>query len=136
MIGENLAYAAAQVVHNFGAVAVVGGALCALWLRPEAGAERRLAGLVLAGWLAQAASGAMFGAVSLHYYGSLPDIQGVAVLALRVKVLAAVAGVLLAAAFLRRAAHWSDASRRRSWAASSALAVVALTAAAFLRWFS
>lgn len=136
MIAENLAYAAAQVVHNFGAVAVAGGALCALSLWPEAGVQRRLAWLVLAGWLAQAASGAAFGAVSLHYYGSLPDIQAVAVLALRVKVLAAVAGVLVAAVFLRRGAHWSDASRRRSWAASSVLAVVALTAAAFLRWFS
>lgn len=32
MSAENLAYAVVQVVHNFGAAAVVGGALAARWL--------------------------------------------------------------------------------------------------------
>ncbi len=93
MSAENLAYAGVQLVHNFGAVAVVGGAAAGRWLAPgDAGAHRRLAWLVLAGWAAQAASGALFGAVSLYYYGALPDIHGVAVAALRIKVAAAVVG--------------------------------------------
>ncbi|MCL4185240.1 MAG: hypothetical protein KJ011_17525 [Burkholderiaceae bacterium] len=134
---ENLAYALVQVVHNFGAAAVVGGALAALWPVPhEPGLQRRLAWLVLAGWAAQAVSGALFGAVSFHYYGAFPDIHGVAVAALRIKVACAATGFALAALFLLRAARWSDAARHRLWQALSALAAIALGAAAFLRWFS
>lgn len=134
---ENLAYALVQVVHNFGAVAVVGGALAALWPAPrETRVQRRLAWLVLAGWAAQAVSGALFGAVSFHYYSAFPDIHGVAVAALRIKVACAASGFALAALFLLRAARWSDAARRRVWQALAALAVIALGAAAFLRWFS
>ncbi|MCO5108486.1 MAG: hypothetical protein M9907_15605 [Burkholderiaceae bacterium] len=137
MSAENLAYAVVQVVHNFGAAAVVGGAVGALWLAGgDPGRQRGLAWLVLAGWAAQAASGASFGAVSLHYYGQFPDIHGIAVAALRIKVACALAGFVLAALWLRRAAGWSEAARRRAWKGLAALAAVALAAAAFLRWFS
>lgn len=137
MIAENLAYTVVQVVHNFGAVAVLGGAVAAgRFARSDLGLQRRIAWLVLAGWGAQAASGALFGAVSLHFYGQFPDIHGVAVAALRIKIVAAATGFALAAVFLRRAATWSDAARRRAWNALAGLAVVALAAAAFLRWFS
>ena len=44
---QNLAYALTQVIHNFGAVAVVGGAATALWLTPRQPVlERSLAWLV------------------------------------------------------------------------------------------
>ena len=83
MSAENLAYAVVQVVHNFGAAAVVGGALAARWLAaPDVRRQRQLAWLVLAGWAAQAGSGALFGAISLHYYGQFPDLHGTAVAAL------------------------------------------------------
>ena len=132
---ENLAYALIQVVHNFGAVAVLGGAACALGRAARPEAPRRLAWLILAGWSAQIVSGGLFGLTSLHYYGETPDLSRIAMTALAVKVAAAVLGWLLAAAYLmRRRQTWG--STRRTFRALAALAVVALTAAAFLRWFS
>lgn len=137
MSAENLAYAVAQVVHNFGAAAVVGGAVGASWLAAgDFGRQRSMARLVLAGWAAQAASGASLGAISLHYYGQLPDLHGVALAALWLKVACAIAGFALAALWLWRAADWREAARRCAWRLLAALAVVALAAAAFLRWFS
>jgi hypothetical protein len=135
--GQNLAYALTQVVHNFGAAFVVGGAVFARWpaWQPR-GAQRRLAWLVLLGWAAQAASGAGFGAISYAYYGQFPDIHGIAIAALATKMACAVAGFLLAALYLRREARWPERNRSAAWAGSAVLAAIALTAAAFLRWFS
>lgn len=135
---QNLAYALVQVVHNFGAVAVVGGAASALGPNgaDSATRQRRLAWLVLSGWGLQAASGATFGAVSFHYYGEFPDIHGIAMAALALKVACAVAGFLLAAVSLVYGARWTDGGRRRTWQILLALGATALTAAAFLRWFS
>ena len=137
MSAEYLAYAVVHVVHNFGAAAGGGAALAARWLAPAVvRRQRQLAWLVLAGWVAQAGSGALFGAISLHYYGQFPDLHGTAVAALRVKVACALAGFVIAALFLRRAERWGEGARRRAWNLLAALAVVALAAAAFLRWFS
>lgn len=130
---QSLAYAAAQIVHNFGAVAVVGGAVCALVWREAAG-QRRLARLVLAGWLVQAVSGASFGAISYYYYAKFPDIHGIAVAALVVKVICAVLGSALAAWQLR--SRVAETSRRYSWLALCGLGLLALSSAAVLRWFS
>lgn len=125
---QNLAYALTQLVHNFGAVVVLATPLYALAVQPGT-AARALAWLVLAGWGAQLASGALFGLVSLHYYGQLPDIHGIAVAALALKVgCALLAVLLLALALLRR--------RAARWRVLAALGATALAAAAFLRWFS
>ncbi len=134
---QNLAYALDQVVHNFGAAAVVGGAVAGLWLTPrQAVLERPLAWLVALAWAVQIASGAGLGAISFYYYGRFPDISGVAIAALAIKVACASVGCLLAVLCLLRATRWSDAIRRRIWQVLTGLGVVALTAAAFLRWFS
>jgi hypothetical protein len=133
---ENLAYALVQVVHNFGAVALLGGAVFALWPVSRLEYARAFAGLILLAWGAQIASGALFGATSLYYYGETPDLSRVAMAALGVKVVAAAAGFLLAAACLLRGREWGRAGVRRCFRALAALGVVALTAAAFLRWFS
>lgn len=134
---QNLAYALVQVVHNFGAVAVTGGAAAAL-LPLHAGAvvPRWLGGVVLAGWAMQIASGAGFGAISYAWYDKLPDIHGVAVTALGIKMVCAASGVMLAGACLRYAAGWSAARCRKAWTGLLALSATALSAAAFLRWFS
>ena len=132
---QNLAYAAIQVVHNFGAVAVVGSAVGALWLGPQ-GRRRALAWTVLAGWAAQAASGGAFGGVSWFYYGQFPDIHGIAVAALLVKMACAAAGFVLAAWYLYRDTRWTAPVQQTVWRALALLAATALTAAAFLRWFS
>jgi len=132
---QNLAYALIQLAHNFGAVAVTGGALAALW--PPARMQRRqIAWLVLSGWGTQAASGAGFGAVSYAGYGHLPDIHGIAIAALTVKLACALSGFTLAGAWLRSGGGWSAARQEAVWIALAALGATALSAAAFLRWFS
>jgi len=133
---QNLGYALTQVVHNFGAAAVLGGAIGALWQARQPESERKLAWLVCIGWATQIASGSLFGAISFHYYGSFPDISGVAVVALILKAICATGGFFLAAFYLWRAAAWPDMRRHRVWLIMSGLSATALTAAAFLRWFS
>lgn len=133
MDGQNLAYATTQIVHNFGAVAVVGGAFCALAWR-EATVQRRLAWLVLIGWATQAASGATFGAISYLHYGRFPDIHGIAVAALGVKMACAALGFSLTAWQLF--AHPAAAPGRHIWLVLCGLGALALSSAAVLRWFS
>ena len=132
---QNLAYAIIQVAHNFGAVATTGGSLAAVKFR---GMDTRklLARVALAGWGTQALSGATFGAVSYYFYGQFPDIAGIAVAALFIKMACAATGFLLMATYLLRSNNWTTARINSAWVASSVLAVTALSAAAFLRWFS
>lgn len=132
---QSLSYAAIQIVHNFGAVAVVGSAFLALW-PGLVGMRKPLAWIMLAGWVAQAASGGAFGGVSWLYYGRFPDIHGIAVAALLIKMACAAAGFMLAAAYIYSGSGWSERAQQASWRALASLAATALTAAAFLRWFS
>lgn len=136
MGSENLAYALVQVAHNFGAVGVLGGALFALWPSPRLEYARSFARLILFAWGAQIASGALFGATSFYYYGETPDLSRIAQAALGIKVAAALAGFALAGRFLMRGGEWSRARVKRTFRSLATLGVVALTAAAFLRWFS
>lgn len=136
MGSENLAYALTQVVHNFGAAAVLGGAIFALWPASRLEYARSFAWLILVGWGAQFASGGLFGITSLYYYGETPDLSRVAMIALVVKVAAAVTGVLLSTLFLLRGRQWGSAGMTRAFQGLAALGAAALTAAAFLRWFS
>lgn len=134
---QNLAYALVQVAHNFGAVAVTGGAVAG-WMihRRDAVQPTALVWLILAGWALQAASGAGFGLISFAYYGKFPDLHGVAVAALVVKLSCATAGLVLSMLFLKFAGGWSAARRRYGWHTLVGLAATALSAAAFLRWFA
>lgn len=136
MWSENLAYALVQVLHNIGAVAVTGGAILAMWPLPRLEYARRFAWVILAGWSVQIVSGALFGATSLYYYGETPDLSMVAMSALAIKVAAAFSGLLLSAWFLGRGGHCSHTCTQGIFKALAVLAVTALTAAAFLRWFS
>lgn len=134
---QNLAYALIQVMHNLGAVAVVGGAVCAL-LPPcrDPALRRRLAWLVLAGWVVQAVSGTGFGAVSFAFYGRPPDLHAIALAALFVKMGSAVTGVALAALYLLPRTRAVPLFQDKVWWALAGLGALALTAAAFLRWFA
>jgi len=114
-------------------VTVVGGAVYAL-LRREAELQRKLAWIVLAGWMIQAFSGATFGAISYYYYAKFPDLFGIAVVALIVKVVCAGLGFTLAGWQL--IAHRTEVSRRYAWITLCGLGVLALSSAAVLRWFS
>ncbi len=133
---QSLGYAAIQVAHNFGAVAVVGGPLFALWRIPaSAQGWRPLAWLVLAGWTLQVLSGVAFGAASYAWYGHFPDIHGIALAALVIKIACAVAGLALTA-FHLVITRKGDTRPRNTWGSLLGLGATALTAAAFLRWFS
>ena len=134
---ENLYYSVAQVAHNFGAVAVVGGATFALFPATQTAAtHRKLAWLVGFGWVAQAMSGMSFAAVSYHYYDKLPDIHGIAMAALLIKMLCAVSGLTIVILYLHYSATWAIERWLLAWQLLTALGIIALTAAAFLRWFS
>ncbi len=134
-LAQSLSYATVQAVHNLGAVATVGGSLSALWLRDH-GVRRRLAYLALGGWLTQALTGASFGMVSYHYYHQFPNISGIAIYALEIKMGCATLGILLLTTYLWRGAKWLDEGRNAVWLSSAVLAVTAISAAAFLRWFA
>ena len=131
---ENVAYALVQVAHNFGAAAVIGSPACVLYVRPVIETERRLARLILLGWIVQAVSGAAFGAVGFYYYGEFPDLQAIALGALGVKIGCAVLGTALGLVCLRP--QVAEGVRWRAWRLEAALGVTALCAAAVLRWFS
>jgi len=134
---ENLTYSLVQIVHNFGAAGVVGGSVFALWPVPQAPSTlRRLAWLVMFSWTAQIVSGIGFGLTSLYFYGLLPDIHGTAVIALGIKIAAAVTGLVIISLYLGRLGAWTDVQRMRLWSVTASLAVIALTAAAVLRWYS
>ena len=136
MWSENLVYALTQVVHNFGAAAVLGGAVFVLWPAFKLEDGRTFAWLILFAWGAQIASGGLFGLTSLYYYGKTPDLSSIAMAALAIKVIAAIAGFLLAAFYLVRGREWDRVRVQRTFRALAALGATALTAAAFLRWFS
>ena len=135
---HDLGYALTQVVHNFGAVAVIGVAARARWAQTSIALkqQRRLAWLVLGGWVVQGVSGATFGAISYASFGQFPEIHGIAVAALLLKMACALAGASVSALLLARASSWTEGQRRHAWTALLAFAATALIAAAFLRWFS
>lgn len=131
---QNLSYALVQLAHNFGAVAIV--AIAWFGWRHNAQAPSRLAGWLAFAWAIQIVSGATFGAASLYYYGQLPDIHGIAIGALAIKVIAALLGLVLALIFIGRSSAMAAGAPTRHWQIQTVLGVVALSAAAFLRWFS
>lgn len=134
---ENLSYAIMQLVHNFGAAAVVGVAIFAIYpaVQPVP-IQRKFAWLVGLSWTAQALSGVGFGAVSYYFYEKLPDLHGLAFAALLIKIMCAAGGVSIAIMYLRQAAGWTTEQRSVAWKLLAALGVTALAAAAFLRWFA
>ncbi len=134
---EGLSYAVIQVIHNFGAAAIVGGAVFALFPATQPVLiQRSLAWLVVSGWTIQGLSGMVFGATSFYFYGKLPDIHGIATAALIIKVICAAVGFSTAALYLLYGKNWSVEKRHAAWKLLIVLGVIALTAAAFLRWLS
>ncbi len=134
---QNFIYALIQVVHNLGAATVVATAASALWLvRGNAPVQRWLALLLAIAWAAQAASGTLFGITTFLYERHLPDIHGIAVDALLIKMFCALAGFVLAFAYFRKGHGWAKGRQQLAWRVSFAFGVVALGSAAFLRWFS
>ena len=134
---QNLIYALIQVIHNFGAAAVAGTAASALWLvRGSVAVRHRMALFMAIAWAIQIASGMLFGITTYYFEHHLPDIHGIAVDALLVKICCAVAGFVLAAAYVRLNPGWTESRQLLAWRVLLTLGVIALGSAAFLRWFS
>ena len=133
---ENLAYSGVQLAHNFGAVAVVGSSAAATWLVSDSTAQRRLARLMALGWVVQGLTGAGFGATSYYFYGKFPDIKGIAIAALVIKILSAITGLFLVLHYLAKSSAWDEVLRHARWRVLFWLAATPLAAAAVLRWFS
>ncbi len=69
-----------------------------------------MAHLVLVGWVTQAVSGATFGMVTYYFYHQLPDISGIAVDALGIKMVCVSLGILLLTTI-----HLAKPSLDRTW---------------------
>ncbi len=134
---QNLIYALIQVIHNFGAAAVIGFATYGLMRRAEWESIQRTAflGLLIA-WAAQGISGAVFGITSLSFYGKLPDIHGVAVVAVTIKMICVVLGFIVAFIGFKKSKGEGRGPQGPLLITSFVLGATALSAAAFLRWFS
>ncbi|MDH5692500.1 MAG: hypothetical protein OEZ47_05305 [Gammaproteobacteria bacterium] len=134
---ENLYYALTQFIHNFGAVAIVAGAFAALKLPAESlEIKHKLAWLVLIAWCAQAGSGLIFGGISLYFYGETPDLHATALVALIIKMICAASSIILSLLYVLKASSWTARGRHKVWHSLAGFGGIALTAAAFLRWFS
>jgi len=142
-------YACVQLVHNIAAAAVVGSPAAAWWLvqanqvpaelpgRPVATALalRRLAWFTMLVWLIQVASGTGFAATTYYLNHELPELTGVGLSALRIKVACALVSVALAILYLRNSSRWPAHCQTRVWQTLFALGLTALMSAAFLRWY-
>lgn len=134
---ENIAYALTQVVHNFGAVAIVGGSLIGLKSSAEQiDLKKSMAWIVAIAWGAQGLSGLFFGGISLLFYGETPDLHSTAYVALLIKMFCVVSGFTLATLYILKAKNWHEAGRKKVWHALAGFGTIALICAAFLRWFS
>lgn len=131
MIDAKILYTAIQIAHNFGAVILVGGTFFAIWpLKQTTITKRMLGWLILAGWILQGMSGASFGMISFIAYGKLPDIHGIAMGALVLKIICTMIGFTISVLYLK------NVSSEKNWMLMTVCSSVAMIAAAFLRWFA
>ena len=138
-------YAFVQLIHNVGAAAVVGSPAAA-WLLLHTNQnsnrsieilaiEQKLAGCTLLAWSIQLASGAGFGATTYYLRHTLPELNGIGLTALSIKVGCAIISFTLTLFYLRTSEHWSIHKRINTWQTLFVLGLIALIAAAFLRWY-
>src|SRR3989442_3740842 len=130
----SLVYTVVQILHNFGAVAVVGSPGVAWWFaRDNPAAQCRLAWLLVIGWAAQGASGAGFGMTSYFLKGQLPEISGVALIALVAKIACVTCGFAVGILYLNMASRWSVGTRLKVWQGMLGLAGKTLSAGCLFR---
>ena len=132
---ENLIYTWIQIAHNFGAVAVVGSPAVGWWLERKKIVANRLALLALLGWFVQGATGIGFAITSYSLKGAVPEVTGIALGALLVKVSATVIGFLAAAILWKKSPQWFVRRKMLVWQIMFAFSIAALMGAAVLRWY-
>lgn len=134
---ENLAYTIVQVVHNFGAVAVAGGSIFALFpITQHTNVQRQLALIVGAGWLVQGMSGLGFAVTSYYFYNTFPELDRSAQAALFIKIICATSGLIVATKIYRRLVDQPFRSRKADWGFLVVFGATSLICAAILRWYS
>ena len=95
-MAANVIYALVQVLHNAGAATVVGGPAAAWWwARSNQRVPAALVWITLTAWGAQAVSGIGFAVTSFYARGELPELAGVGLAALYLKVACALCGAAL-----------------------------------------
>lgn len=135
-MAADAAYALVQVIHNLGAVAVVGSPAAAMaWQREQRGIARSMVWLTLSGWLVQSASGVGFGLTSYLASGEVPQIAGTALIALNIKIACVVVAITWIILHLLGSAPLRQCVQRWFWPILLGAGVLALSSAAFLRWF-
>jgi len=134
---HNLVYALIQLIHNFGAAAVIGiPAYVLMNQRDSMAVYHRVIISVAIAWLVQLITGFTFGIASLTFYGHLPDIHGVAKIALSIKIICALTALGLFFVVWKQRLTYSNTRLRLYWASWLILGTIALSSAAFLRWYS
>lgn len=135
-MAADFAYSVVQVWHNFGAIAVVGSPAAAwLWTREQCTVPNTLAWLTVSGWIVQTLSGIGFGLTSYFSRGELPEIEGVALFALYIKMGCAIGGFFVSTYYLKAVLKRRERMQSWIWPCLLVVGTVALTCAAFLRWF-
>lgn len=133
---QNLTYALIQLLHNFGAAAVIGIPVYALIVGHEGRGRHRAFAAIGAAWLVQLATGFGFGVASLAFYGHLPDIHGVAIVALFIKIACTFMALAIILLFWKKGRTYTPRGVSMIWVIWLLLGAIALSSAAFLRWFS
>ncbi|MBI3776286.1 MAG: hypothetical protein HY273_12170 [Gammaproteobacteria bacterium] len=134
-MAADYAYALVQVAHNVGAVAVVGSpAAAGLWMREQRTVPVVLAWFTASGWMIQIFSGIGFGLTSYLSRGELPEVTGVALFALYLKIGCATTGLALAGFYLLAPLWRREQTQHGLWPSLFFAGIAALSGAAFLRW--
>ena len=155
---ENLIYSCIQLLHNFGAVIVVSVPVIVLlyFFSDQDKSIVSVVGLiyfVLAGWCLQIFSGISFAVTSYLLLGHIPQLDGVAEVALYVKLFSASASLILLVFLIYMSVKKNPDLKRNSaikasgkyqgvnryivaWGMLSLLSIGALSGAAFLRWYA
>jgi hypothetical protein len=146
---EDFVYACIQLIHNLGAVAVVGSPAIAWWLVSSSqvivqpsertftttSMRHSLAWLTFFAWATQIGSGAAFGVTTYFLKHEIPELTGIGLSALLIKVSCAFICVVLTILYLRTGTSWSDRLQIKVWQALFFIGLTALISAAFLRWY-
>lgn len=133
---ENLTYSVIQAFHNVGAIGVVAAPTVIYLLlgNSDAIVKTNYIAIALASWLIQVLSGIGFGVTSFSFYGQIPDIDGVALVALVVKVICAMLSMGLYLYLLLPKSQGLRA-HKSVWRILVVASVLPLVSAAFLRWY-
>jgi hypothetical protein len=134
---ETFLYTLVQLVHNFGAAAVAGSPVAALWFgRENKIALQKITWLMTLGWVIQGATGVGFAITSYTMDGAIRHVDGIAFVALALKVACTFVGAVVAGSYLITGSHWSAPNQLRMWKLMVIMTLSALAAAAVLRWYS